>query len=130
MSERDQRHEIPTHLEVEDRLLFGLTLRQGVIALVGMALSFLLYSQLHRAPWEWPELGGAPHAHLPLWIQFVCGALPFLIALAVALIRPADRPLEDWLFALARYAAQPKRCVWRPRTTPDALAAPDNADTL
>jgi hypothetical protein len=116
MAEHDRRQEIPTHLEVEDTLLFGLTLRQAVITLVGVALGFLVYSQARRLPWEWPMLGGAPHAHLPLWIQIVCGTLPALLALAVALILPAGRPIEDWLFALARYAAQPKRCVWRPRT--------------
>lgn len=120
MPEQDRRHEIPTHLEVEDKLLFGLTLRQAVVALVGVALGFLVYSQLHRLPWEWPALGGAPRGHLPLWTQIMCGALPVLLALAVALFCPAGRPLEDWLFALARYAAQPKRCVWRPRPGADS----------
>lgn len=123
MADHERPHEIPTHLEIEDKLLFGLTLRQAVIALVGVALGFLIYSQLHRLPWEWTALGGAPGGHLPLWLQILCGALPVLLALALALISPAGRPLEDWLFALARYAAQPKRCVWRSRPTPAARSA-------
>ena len=101
-----QRQEIPTHLEVEDRILFGLTLRQGVILLLGTTVGYFLFAQ-----------SGQPLAgiQIPLALRVVLGLIPVLVALSLALIQPAGRPLEDWLFAIARYLTVPKRCVWRPR---------------
>lgn len=101
-----QRQEIPTHLEVEDRILFGLTLRQGVILLLGTTVGYFLFAQSGQL------LAGA---QIPLALRVSLGLIPVLIALALALIQPAGRPLEDWLFAIARYLTVPKRCVWRPR---------------
>ena len=108
-----ERQEIPTHLEVEDRVLFGLTLRQGIIALVGLSLGYSLYAQLGQLSWP----AGDTVGHLPLVVRIVLGLLPALVAVALATIQPAGRPLEEWLFALARYAALPKECAWRPRVT-------------
>lgn len=105
-----QRQEIPTHLEVEDRLVFGLTLRQGIVVLIGCALGYTLYAQLGHLPWPGAGSGG----HLPLALRIAGACIPALMAFAVAAIQPAGRPLEEWLFALLRYAALPKHCVWRP----------------
>lgn len=107
-----QRHEIPTHLEVEDRILFGLTLRQGIILLLGATAGYFLFAQSGQA------LAGI---HLPIAVRIGFGLLPVLVALAVALIQPAGRPLEDWFFAIARYLTLPKQCVWRPRSSPVVL---------
>jgi PrgI family protein len=110
-----QRQEIPTHLEVEDRILFGLTLRQGVILLLGTTVGYFLFAQ-----------SGQPLAgiQIPLALRVVLGLIPVVVTLALALIQPAGRPLEDWLFAIARYVAVPKRCIWHPRI-PSALADAD-----
>jgi hypothetical protein len=107
----NQRHEIPTHLEVEDRILFGLTLRQGIVVLVGLSIGYSLYAQLGNLPWPDGGAGGHP----PLVLRVAVAFLPALLALAVAVVQPAGRPLEEWLFALTRYAALPKRYIWRPR---------------
>ncbi len=127
-----QRQEIPTHLEVEDRILFGLTLRQGIVVLVGLSVGYSLYAQLGNLPW--PDAGA--EGHPPLALRVVVALLPALLALALAVIQPAGRPLEEWLFALARYAALPKRCVWQPRADldeqlaePEDLNPPDIAET-
>lgn len=110
-----QRQEIPTHLEVEDRLLFGLTLRQGMIVLVGLSVGYFLYAQLGALTWPLSRFPGG--AHPPLAVRICVALLPALCSLALAVVQPAGRPLEEWLFALVRYATLPKRYVWRPRTS-------------
>ena len=109
----NQRHEIPTHLEVEDRILFGLTLRQGIVVLVGLSIGYSLYAQLGNLPW--PDDGAGAGGHPPLALRVAVALLPALLTLAVAVVQPAGRPLEEWLVALARYAALPKQYIWRPR---------------
>ncbi len=106
MDDALQRHEIPTHLEVEDRILFGLTLRQGVILLLGATAGYFLFAQSGQ---------GIAGVYAPLAVRIGVGLLPVLVALVVALIQPAGRPLEDWFFAIARYLTVPKQCVWCPR---------------
>lgn len=125
MSGSTPHQEIPTHLEVEDRILFGLTLRQGIIALVGLSLGYALYAQLGHLPWF--AGAGAGEGHPLLALRIGAGCLPVLAALTLALIQPAGRPLEEWLFALARYMALPKRCVWRTRGNVPVGAAADLA---
>lgn len=116
-----QRQEIPTHLEVEDHILFGLTLRQGVILLLGTTVGYFLFAQ-----------SGQPLAsiQIPLALRVSLGLIPVLIALSLALIQPAGRPLEDWLFAIARYLTVPKRSVWRPQTQSAVTDADVPADAL
>lgn len=115
-----QRQEIPTHLEIEDRILFGLTLRQGVILLLGTTVGYFLFAQSGQA---------VARMHIPLALRVGLGLTPVFITLAMALIQPAGRPLEDWLFAIARYLTLPKQCVWRPRLVPVNRATPEAANT-
>jgi hypothetical protein len=102
-----QRHEIPTHLEVEDKILGTLTVRQLLFLAVGLSLSYGLWGLLH-------QLAVSPGHHLPIVAQLALAAIPALCMLVLALAQPGGRPLEEWLLALARYAGQPKVCVWRP----------------
>jgi hypothetical protein len=93
------RHEIPTHLNVEDKAFAGLTMRQLMTAAVGLGLAYGVASELP----------------LPIPVRLM-GAGVVLVAVALlALWRPADRPLEDWAFVLLRYWAVPRVGVWRPR---------------
>lgn len=94
-----RRHEIPTHLDVEDRVLLGLTLRQVMFLMVGCAAAYGLWVQ-------WPQLPLAPRCALAVG----CLAL----AAVVALTRPGGRALEEWGVATVRYATVPKAAVWRP----------------
>ena len=41
-----RHHEVPTHLNVEDKVLFGLTVRQFLYMLVGSSASYTLWDQL------------------------------------------------------------------------------------
>jgi hypothetical protein len=98
------RHEIPTHLNVEDRAFFGLSVRQVMHLTVGAATAYAIWNQ-----WLWAPPG------LRLGLAGLC----LLAAVALALVRPGGRALEEWAFVALHHAATPKRAVWRapePRT--------------
>jgi hypothetical protein len=93
-------HEIPTHLNVEDKLVFGLTARQSLSCLVGCSLSYGVWDQLALAP--------------PALRVGLVGAC-LLATVLLVLLRPLGRPLEEWLVAAAFYLASPRRATWGPR---------------
>jgi hypothetical protein len=93
------RHEIPTHLNVEDKAFAGLTMRQLLTAAVGLGLAY----------------GAASELPLPMPLRLTAAGLVLIAVALAALWRPADRPLEDWAFVLLRYWAVPRVAVWRPR---------------
>ena len=97
------RHELPTHLAVEDHVLGTLTMRQLAVLLGGLSGAYALWFQFPGLP---PPLRTA------------LAALLALGTLAQALLRPAGHSLSAWTLLLLRYAAQPKRSVWRPRPAP------------
>jgi PrgI family protein len=97
---RNPQHEIPTHLNVEDKLLFGLTARQFLYVLSGASAAYALWEQLASAPQP---------------LRLALTALCLLLAAAVTLLRPGGRPLEEWLVAGLIYIGRPRRATWRPR---------------
>jgi hypothetical protein len=100
-----RHHEVPTHLNVEDKVLFGLTVRQFLYMLVGSSVAYTIWEQ---------------SAALGDGARMCLGALCVMVTLAFALLRPAGRPLEEWLAAALVYAAAPRRSVWQleePRTS-------------
>jgi len=98
------RHEIPTHLNVEDRAFFGLSVRQFTDLVAGLAGSYSL----------WHQVAGWPVAP-----RVAVTALSLTVALAVALFKPGGRRPEQWLIVWLHYAVTPRRAAWRPRR-PDA----------
>jgi hypothetical protein len=92
-------HEVPTHLDVEDKVLFGLTVRQFLYLLVGSSASYALWDQA-TVVGDGLRIAG----------------VGFCVAttLAFALVRPAGRALEEWLVAALVYAASPRRATWQP----------------
>jgi hypothetical protein len=92
-----RRHEIPTHLDVEDRLFAGLTPRQLLLLCMGIGLGYSLWQRLHHI--------------FPVPLVLLLAIVPALVGVAFATIRPGDRPLEQWLLTVVRYAALPKVCV-------------------
>jgi hypothetical protein len=95
-----QRHEIPTHLTVEDRAFYGLTARQLMWLTVGCAGGYGLWTQ-------WPDL--------PAGIRLALAGVCLTLAVVLALVRPHGRGLEEWAFVALHYAALPKVSAWRPR---------------
>ena len=94
------RHEIPTHLDVQDKAFCGLSVRQVLYLTSGVAASYGL----------WQQAAGLPGG-LRLGLTAAC----LLLVAAVALVRPGGRGLEEWTFVALHYAAVPKAAVWRPR---------------
>ena len=92
-----QRYEIPTHLDVEDRLFAGLTPRQLLLLIMGLGLGYSVWQRLHHV--------------LPLPLVLTLAALPGVMSLALATLRPDGRPLEQWLLAILRYLSVPKVCL-------------------
>ena len=99
-------HEVPTHLNVEDKIVLGLSVRQFLYMLVGSSASYSLWQQCAAA-------GDV--------VRVAVVVLSLATTLAFALVRPAGRPLEEWLAALVVFVAAPRQAVWRPRE-------PDPAD--
>ncbi len=91
-------HEIPTHMEFEDKMLLGLTGRQVAVAIAGFSC----------AAGTWATL-----AFLPVVLRAFAGSVVLVAALALALLRPGGEGLEEWLFAWVRFHALPARAVWQ-----------------
>ena len=94
------RHEIPTHLNVEDRAIYGLSVRQLTYLIAGTSGAYAIWS-------SWPDL--------PDELRGAAALLAFLAAAAFALVRLGARGLEEWAFAALHHLATPKRAVWRAR---------------
>jgi len=107
-----KHHEIPTHLNVEDKAFYGLSARQFMYLTIGLATSYGLWNQ-------WPDL--------PAAARLALAAACFALAAALALIRPHGRGLEEWTFVALHYAAAPKVGVWRPREPDPAAWRPSAA---
>jgi len=104
-------YELPTHLQVEDTLLFGLTVRQLLRLVVCASLAYGLWDQ---TPW------------LPAPPRIALAAGLALLGLLLALLQPGGRPLDQWILAALLFALLPRLRLWRrvpeePRTRhPDA----------
>jgi hypothetical protein len=92
-------HEVPTHLNVEDRVVFGLSVRQFLYMLVGSSASYTLWDQ---------------SAALALGVRVGIMVLSVSTTLAFALLKPGDRALEEWIVALLVYLGSPRRSTWQP----------------
>src|SRR5437763_1155215 len=99
------RHEIPTHLGVQDKLILGLSARQLLLLLAGLLAAHAAWTRLTRLAW------------LPLGVTVAAAGAVVMVFAVAALVRPHGRPLDGWAFALARYAALPRVSVWRPAGT-------------
>jgi hypothetical protein len=91
-------YELPTHLDVQDTLLFGLTARQLVRLAVGASLAYALWNQTGALPA--PLRGGLT-------------VVAAVIGLLLALLQPGGRPLDQWLFAALQFFLLPHRRLWR-----------------
>src|SRR5262249_57318218 len=106
---RPQQHEIPTHLNVEDKVLFGLTVRQVLYLMVGCSIGYGLWGQT---------------AHLADVTRLALPVVIALVAITFALVRPAGRPLEEWLVAAVCFMASPLVSTLQTRSLPSPARDP------
>lgn len=95
-----RRHRVPTHLNVEDKAILGLTLREVACLGLGALVGFAVYGQLMATP-------------LPL--RLLAGLLCLAAGAGLAFARPLGRGLEEWVFILLHFAAAPRHALWSPR---------------
>ena len=93
-------YELPTHLEVEDQLIAGLTARQLLRLMIGGALAYGLWDQV---PW------------LPQDVRLSVAGVLAVTGVVFAVVQPSHRPLDQWLLAAVQFWILPRRLVWRPR---------------
>jgi hypothetical protein len=91
-------YELPTHLQVEDQLIAGLTARQLVRLMLGASLAYGAYDQ---AAW------------LPDEARLVLAGVLATVGVLLALLQPGGRPLDQWLLAAALFVVLPRRLTWR-----------------
>jgi hypothetical protein len=91
-------YEVPTHLNVEDNLIFGLTPRQLLRISIGGSLAYFVWDQT-------PSL--IDGVRVSLTGAFV------LFGVLLGLCQPAGRPLDQWLLAAILFSSLPRRRVWR-----------------
>jgi hypothetical protein len=97
-------YKVPTHMNLPDKVVFGLTARQLLLLLVGCSLGYNL----------WLHLGALDALAIPgQAIRLTLALVPAGLAADLALITVADRPLEIWLLVLVRYWQRPKVYIWR-----------------
>jgi len=93
-------YEVPTHLNVEDTLIFGLTPRQLLRISVGASLAYGVWDQTSFL---------ADGVRSGLVVVFA------LLGLLVGLLQPSGRPLDQWFLAAAHFLLVPRRRVWQLR---------------
>ncbi|HEX2909837.1 MAG TPA: PrgI family protein [Chloroflexia bacterium] len=76
-------HEVPTHLEIEDKPFFGLTMPQFITLFVGLAVAAILYN--YALAW------------LPLGVRLIISGLVGLVVLLSVFIKPGGLSLSEWL---------------------------------
>ena len=108
-----QRHEIPTHLNVEDRAFYGLTVRQVMYLTIGLSGGYAFWNQLPA---------------LPIVLRGSLVVLSVALALTFALVRPHGRSLDEWAFVALHHAAMPKASVWRPQGPERTDSHEDSSD--
>lgn len=86
---------VPQHIEMEDKIIGPLTMKQFVYLLVG---GMIFYATIKSYNTSLIIFVGIPIA---------------LLALCLAFIKVQDRPFSHFLFSLALYVAKPKQRIWR-----------------
>ncbi len=94
-------YELPTHLQVEDQLIAGLTARQLLRLVTGASLAYGAWDQ---ASW------------LPQEVRLAMAGVLALAGVLFALLQPGGRPMDKWLLAAALFVVLPRQLVWRPGT--------------
>ena len=98
-----QAHQVPTHMNVPDKLIFGPTAKQLLITLIGGSAGYDIWIHMHIL---------LKYGLLGLLARLALSLIPAAMALSFALVSVAGSSLEMWALALLRYVQQPKAYVW------------------
>ena len=94
---------IPQNVQIEDRIIGPLSLRQIIIIALGGGFSYMVYSGVQKS---------AGHVGIPLTVLIW---LPALIAAAFAMVQINDLSLTRIVFLLLERMQKPGKRTWAPR---------------
>lgn len=98
-----QNVKIPQNIQIEDKLIGPLSIRQIIIVGIGLGTSYTLVSAVKKSA------GTIPYtAHVYIW-------LPAIIAIAFAMVKINDISLFRYCLLMVEMMLKPRRRVWRPR---------------
>jgi hypothetical protein len=106
-------YEIPTHLQVEDALIAGITPRQLLRLVAGASLAYAVWDQL---------------TFLPVALRGGMTVGAAVLGVVFALVHPGDRPLDQWVFAATLFLVSPSQWRWRLEGVADGLEADASDD--
>ncbi len=90
-----QQFKVPQYIELEDKIIGPLTLKQFLYLLAGAIILFIL--------WFFLKLG-----------LFIVIAIPVIaVATAFAFYKPHGRPLINLIFSFFNYIRKPRLYLWR-----------------
>ena len=98
-------HQVPTHISTPEPVLsvgvLSLTAKQFLLLLLGCALSYHCWQLL---AWLTSPAEQIVRVALAVW--------PALVAIAMAFVHLAGRPLEQWVLTLLRFWSWPRLLLW------------------
>lgn len=104
-------HKVPLFLELEDKFLLGLTMRQCLLLFVGAGVSYMVFFNI---------FGMIADPTTALVVGLAVALLCFSGVLAIAFLQLGGRGLEEWGLVLLVYLSQPKMYTWH-FNAPDAF---------
>ena len=98
-----QNVKIPQNVQVEDKLIGPLSLKQLILVGIGGGFSYTLFAAINKS------VGYVPlTAHMVIW-------LPAIFSAAFALVRINDISLFRYCLLTIEMLSKPRRRVWQPR---------------
>jgi hypothetical protein len=99
------QYKIPQNVQVEDKIVAFLTLRQLIICGLGGGIAYLLYITLQ------------PNYYFEVWLPPV--AIISLLTIAIAFVKINNNTFTKWVLLLIEFLANPRKRMWNkePSTT-------------
>lgn len=114
-----KKTEFPTFLNEQPTIVFGRTMRELLVILVGIGVAYAVWRNLGVLL---PGSGFGILLFKSFWIILILGATG-----AVSLVKVASRPLEEWALVGFFYYCTPKVFLYMPVDDDDTLNGPDNS---
>jgi hypothetical protein len=113
-----QKREFPTFLNEQPTIIFGRTMRELLIILIGLALAYAIWTNLNA-------LLPASNAAV-IFCEGVCVIVILAVTLLVAFLKAAARPLEEWAMICLFYYVTPKLFLYMPDS--DGISSTGDAE--
>jgi len=113
-----KKTEFPTFLNEQPTVVFGRTMRELMVIMIGMGLTYAVWANLTVLL---PGSGIGITLFKTLWVILIMSA-----TIVVALVKVASRPLEEWALVGFFYCCTPKVFLYIPFDDVEMLHSPDS----